>query len=658
MRGWLAVCLLVAAITSDADAATLDQPAIAFEAIATNLAKPVTIAHAGDGSGRLFIVLQEGQIVVHDGQGVLPRPFLDIRALVSCCGEQGLLGLAFHPGYTANGSFFVNYTDTTGATVVARYSVSAADPDRADPDSAVTVLTIQQPFSNHNGGQLKFGPDGYLYVGMGDGGSGGDPQNNAQNLGSLLGKMLRIDVDGAQPYAVPPDNPFVTKPGARPEIWALGLRNPWRFTFDRATGDLFIGDVGQDSWEEIDFQPASSSGGENYGWRLMEGTHCFNPAANCNSGTLTLPIAEYSHALGCSVTGGYRYRGQQIPELYGVYLYGDFCSGRVWGASQDGVGQWHTVELLDTAFLISTFGEDEAGELYLAHRPDNAPGAVYRIIRPGTQVVPVVAGLTPASAIAGDPGFTLLVAGVGFATSSVVRWNGGDRPTTFISGTQLSARISAADIAEAGTAAVSVFTPVPGGGLSGAVPFDINATFLDVSTSFWASGFIDVLAHGGITAGCGSRRFCPDQTVTRAQMAIFLVRAMDGPADTPPPATGTVFVDVPADAFAADWIEQLAATGITAGCGHGAYCPDRAITRGEMAVLLLRAQNGASYHPPPASGSEFSDVPASHPFAASIEQLAAEGITAGCGGNRYCPEDPVTRAQMAVFLVRAFSLPP
>ena len=352
-------------------ASSLDRPALALMPIATNLTKPVAIAHAGDGSGRLFIALQEGQIVIHDGQGVLPVPFLDIRALVSCCGEQGLLGLTFHPRFAENGLFFVNYTDRAGDTVIARYSVSISEPDRADPDSAATLLTISQPFTNHNGGQLKFGPDGYLYVGMGDGGSGGDPQDNAQNLASLLGKMLRIDVDGALPYTVPPDNPFVTTPGARPEIWALGLRNPWRFTFDRVTGDLFIGDVGQNLWEEINLQPAASPGGENYGWRRMEGTHCFNPPASCNPGTLTLPIIEYSHALGCSVTGGYRYRGQQIPELYGTYLYADFCSGRVWGASQDGAGRWSAAELLDTALLISTFGEDEAGELYLAHRPDD-----------------------------------------------------------------------------------------------------------------------------------------------------------------------------------------------------------------------------------------------------------------------------------------------
>ncbi len=639
------------------DTPPLDHPAVALLAIATSLAKPVAIAHAGDGSGRLFIVLQEGRIVIHDGQGVLPEPFLDVRALVSCCGEQGLLGLAFHPGYAGNGYFFVNYTDLTGATVIARYSVSASNPDSADPNSAVILLTIPQPFSNHNGGQLKFGPDGYLYIGMGDGGSGGDPQNNAQNLGTLLGKMLRIDVDGVPRYAVPPDNPFVTTPGARPEIWALGLRNPWRFTFDRATGDLFIGDVGQDRWEEISFQLAASQGGENFGWRLMEGTHCFNPERAVTPARLPCPSSSTvtrsaAPSRAATATGAGRSR-----SLHGTYLYADFCSGRLWGASQDGGGQWSTAELLDTALNISTFGEDEAGEIYLAHRPDDATGAVYRITHPSPHAVPTVTGLTPATVIAGGPSFTLRVGGAGFASSSVVRWNGQDRPTTFVSDAQLSAEIPGTDIAAAGRAALTVFTPEPGGGLSGSVPLDVNTTlFLDVPSSFWASGFIEALARAGITAGCGSGRFCPDETVTRAQMAIFLGRGMAGSATTPPPATGTVFIDVPTDAFAAAWIEQLARMGITAGCGGGAYCPDRAITREEMAVLLLRAQHGAAYQPPPASGSVFSDVSASAPFAAWIERLAAEGITAGCGGGLYCPASAVTRAQMAVFLVRTFSL--
>ena len=255
---------------------------IQLEQVASGLNLPVTVTNAGDGSGRIFIVQQTGEIRILSGGTLLPTPFLDISALVSCCGEQGLLGLAFHPDYATNGFFYVDYTNVAGDTVVARYEVSATDPNVADPTSAQTVLTQDQPFSNHNGGQLAFGPDGYLYIALGDGGSGGDPQENGQNLQTWLGKILRVDINGDdfpgdpnRNYAVPPDNPFVGDPNALDEIWAYGVRNPWRCTFDRVTGDFFIADVGQNAWEEINFQPASSAGGENYGWDVLEGMHCF-----------------------------------------------------------------------------------------------------------------------------------------------------------------------------------------------------------------------------------------------------------------------------------------------------------------------------------------------------------------------------------------------
>ncbi|MCK5656491.1 MAG: PQQ-dependent sugar dehydrogenase [Deltaproteobacteria bacterium] len=352
---------------------------IKAEPVVTGLSSPVDITHAGDGSGRLFITLQGGRVVIFDGVQILSPPFLDINSLVSSGGERGLLGAAFHPNYVGNGFFYVSYTDTAGDSVIARYSVSL-DPNRADPTSGVILLTIPQPFSNHNGGQLHFGPDGYLYIGIGDGGSGGDPQNNGQDLGTLLGKILRIDVDSGFPFTVPPDNPFVGVVGAREEIWSFGLRNPWRFSFDRLTGDMFIGDVGQNSWEEVDFQPANSTGGENYGWRLMEGNSCFNPAINCNNGTLTLPILVYDHSVGCSVTGGYLYRGSKNPNLNGLYLYGDFCSGLIWGAQEDGLGGWNTTVLLDTNFSISTFGEDESGEIYFAHL-SATDGTIYQVVQ-------------------------------------------------------------------------------------------------------------------------------------------------------------------------------------------------------------------------------------------------------------------------------------
>ncbi|MGH9334983.1 MAG: PQQ-dependent sugar dehydrogenase, partial [Vicinamibacteria bacterium] len=338
------------------------------------LDSPVSLAHAGDGSGRLFIVQQGGQIRVFDGSQLLAAPFLDLSPVVSSGTEQGLLGLAFHPHYETNGFFFVNFTDVAGDTRIVRFQVSA-DPNVANPASAAILLTVDQPFANHNGGQLAFGPDGYLWIGLGDGGSAGDPQNNAQNGTSLLGKILRLDVDHGVPYAIPADNPFVTNPSFRDEIWAFGLRNPWRFSFDRLTGDLFIADVGQNAWEEANFEPATSPGGRNYGWRRMEGNHCFNPGSSCNNGALTLPFFEYSHALGCSVTGGYRYRGTEMPEHYGTYFVGDFCSGRIWGARQDAeTGDWTVPQLLDTELAISTFGEDEQGELYVADHG----GVLYR----------------------------------------------------------------------------------------------------------------------------------------------------------------------------------------------------------------------------------------------------------------------------------------
>ncbi len=331
---------------------------------------PVAITHAGDGSGRLFLTLQSGQVRVFDGGQLLPTPFLDIRRRISNGGERGLLSVAFHPDYGANGLFYVYYTNLEGSIVIAQYSVSA-NPDVADPTSEVVRLTIPHPdAANHNGGQLQFAPDGCLYAGVGDGGGGGDLPNNAQNPDTLLGKLLRLDPASGLPCAAAPGNPF----GDR--IWALGLRNPWRFSFDRATGDLYIGDVGQNSWEEVNVQPAGSAGGQNYGWRRMEGSHCFNPSSNCNDGTLTLPIVEYGHTNGnCSITGGYRYRGTGIPGLAGTYLYADFCSGRIWGATEAG-GSWTATELLDAGFQVSSFGEDEAGELYVA---DYGAHAIHRV---------------------------------------------------------------------------------------------------------------------------------------------------------------------------------------------------------------------------------------------------------------------------------------
>ena len=364
----LATALLAAASLASAAPVNL-------RPVVEGLDRPVVVAHAGDGSGRLFIAQQGGEILVFDGTRLLPVPFLDLSSSVSSGSEQGLLGLAFHPNYETNGLFYVNLTDAAGDTQILRFTVSA-DANVADPGSVVPLLSVDQPFANHNGGQLVFGPDGKLWIGLGDGGSAGDPGNRAQSGSTLLGKILRIDVDQGVPYGIPLDNPFVADPAVRDEIWALGLRNPWRFSFDRLTGDLFIADVGQNAWEEVSFEPVTSGGGRNYGWRRMEGAHCFNPASNCDDGSLVLPILEYSHSLGCSITGGYRYRGAEMPERFGTYFFGDFCSGRIWGGIENvETGTWTSTELLDSDVLISTFGEDEQGELYVA----DLGGTLYRM---------------------------------------------------------------------------------------------------------------------------------------------------------------------------------------------------------------------------------------------------------------------------------------
>jgi glucose/arabinose dehydrogenase len=548
----------------DAAAAT---PQLFFQLVASGLNSPVAVTNAGDGSGRLFITQQSGEILIYNGTQLLSTPFLDISGKLLFGGERGLLSVAFHPNYQSNGYFYADYTRAgDGATVIARYSVSA-NPNIANTTETI-LKVIAQPYNNHNGGQLQFGPDGYLYIGMGDGGSSGDPENRAQNPTSLLGKILRIDVDGGAPYAIPPDNPFVNNPNVADEIWAFGVRNPWRFSFDRQTGDLFIADVGQNAWEEIDFQAASSAGGRNYGWSCFEGLHNYDTSRTCTTyGALTSPILEYAHgagdSIGCSVTGGYRYRGSQFPALVGTYLYADYCTGTVWGGSFNGTS-WTSSQLADTSYNVSAFGEDEAGELYLV----DLNGAVYHIS---------------------------------------------------------------------------------------------GSTFSDVAPTHWAWAWIETLYADGITGGCLTNplKYCPAGSVTRAQMAVFLLRAKHGGTYTPPAASG-IFDDVPANYWAADWIEQLYAEGVTGGCSTAPllYCPNQVVNRAEMAVFLLGAKYGSTYVPPAASGI-FADIPSGFWAEDWIEQLYAEGVTGGCIASplQYCPTDPVNRAQMAVFLVRNFDLP-
>jgi glucose/arabinose dehydrogenase len=348
--------------------------AVALVEVARGFRHPLLVTHAGDGSGRLFVVEQGGRIRVVRGGRVEPEPFLDVsRRHDTAGGERGLLGLAFAPDFAESGTFYIAHTAPGPEVRVVRYRVPRGAP-RADPGSAETVLAMEDPASNHNGGGIVFGPDGYLWVGTGDGGRAGDPWDNARDRRSLLGKMLRLDVS-RPPYAVPPDNPWA-RGGARPEIWAIGLRNPWRFSFDRATGELWIGDVGQFAWEEIDVEDPKRGGGLHYGWRTMEGRHCFDPRKGCDPEGLHPPIHEYGHDEGCSVTGGYVYRGRAFPALAGTYLFGDFCTGTLWGLTRDAEGRPAVRVLAETGLAISSFGEDEAGEVYLC---DHAGGAVFRI---------------------------------------------------------------------------------------------------------------------------------------------------------------------------------------------------------------------------------------------------------------------------------------
>jgi glucose/arabinose dehydrogenase len=551
--------------------------------VPSGLSSPLGVTHAGDGSGRLFVVERCGKIKIVNNGTVLSTPFLDVGALpsgtdvISCGGERGLLGLAFHPTYETNGLFYVYYTrKSDGAITIARYQVST-NPNVASTTGSVLLVIPHPGQSNHNGGWLEFGPDGYLYLATGDGGGGGDPSDNGQNLTSLLGKVLRIDVNGDdftdpnRNYAIPPTNPFAGATTGADEIWAYGLRNPWRSGFDRLTGDLYIGDVGQGVWEEIDFQPASSPGGENYGWDVLEGRHCFEdvPTGSCNAylnGGSVLPILEYNQTTDghCAVTGGYVSRNLPSHVLYGDYLYGDFCSGFLWRAAPAGGGTWTNELISNTPFGISSFGEGETGRLYL--------------------------------------------------------------------------------------------TDLNSGALHWIAPY----TFQDVLPTSTAWPSIEAIFEAGITQGCNTTpQFCPSGLVTRAEMAVFLVRAMHGPSFTPPAPTG-VFADVPTTHWAAAYIEQLFNDGITSGCAASParYCPGATVGRAEMAIFLLRAWHGSAFTPPPATGTVFSDVPASYWAAAWIEQAFTEEITSGCAVSplRYCPTQIVVRDQMAVFLARTFEL--
>jgi glucose/arabinose dehydrogenase len=342
-------------------------------------------ASTAPGDPRLFVIAQTGQIVIVTN-GKVAGTFLDISGRMSCCGERGLLGVAFHPDYAKNGRFFVRYTNPAGNLQISEFHVSS-NADKADPASEKKLLTVAHPsFANHNGGRIEFGPDGYLYIGTGDGGSGGDPNNHGQDLNNLLGKMLRIDVNstsGGLPYAIPTTNPFAGQSGKRGEIFAYGLRNPYTFSFDRSTGDLWIADVGQNRYEEVDRALASAGGGSgvNYGWSVMEANRCYKPTSDCIETGLTRPLAEYSHgsgdSIGCAIVGGYVYRGTAHPELDGLYLFGDYCTGRIWSVEAAGPATQTPHPLMSSGFRITGWAQDSAGELYVT----GENGSLYQVIQ-------------------------------------------------------------------------------------------------------------------------------------------------------------------------------------------------------------------------------------------------------------------------------------
>ena len=517
------------------------------------LSSPLGVTHAGDGSGRLFVVERDGRVRVVKG-GRVTGTFLDLRGPVSAGGERGLLNVAFHPNFETNRLLYVYYTRSGGDIVISRLTANAGRTSVPASSEQVLLTIDHSEFSNHNGGSMAFGPDGYLYLGTGDGGGAGDPLNNGQDItGELLGKILRIDVNGtgAGPfnrYAIPADNPFVGRSGDD-EIWAYGVRNPWRISFDRTTGNLFIADVGQGRREEVNRQVASSNGGLNYGWSVMEGTLCYPSGNSCNKTGKVLPAAQYGHDLGCSITGGHVYRGAH-RDLQGLYVYGDFCSGRIWTMRENGSGE--TVRR-DTSLNISSFGESESGELFVT----DLNGVLYRVIAPEFTDI--------ANSTFIDSIHWLLYEGITVGC-------GGTRfcPTAAVTREQMAIFL------------VRTFDHPP-------VPSGTDYFTDDEGRSGEAS--INALRHAGITSGCGSPTlYCPTRPVTRAQMAIFLDKELN------PPDTGTDFFDDDDGKTGESSINRLAAAGITGGCGTRRYCPTASVTRGQMAAFLRRAD---AYVPAP-----------------------------------------------------------
>lgn len=555
------------------------QPAgIQMIPIVSGLNDPIVITHAGDSSGRIFIAEREGFIRIFNNGSLKATPFLDMHSIVnSIADERGLLALTFHPQYETNGFFYTVHTNSSGALVLSRFTTLPANSNQADFGSRLELLSIPHPgYSNHNGGTLAFGADGYLYWSTGDGGGGGDPDDNAQDLTSLLGKILRLDVNVNLPtlYTIPTTNPFYNSPPLRGEIWAYGLRNPWRFSFDRLTQDIYIADVGQGNREEINFQDSSSVGGENYGWDIIEGSICYN-ATTCNQNNKVLPITEYDHGVGCSVTGGYVYRGVEYPDLQGNYFYADFCSGRFFSLSySSGIGDWVNDELIDTSYLISTFGEDESGELYFASYSE---GRIYQVTYqdPPTFV---------------DVPFTH------------PHWN--DIEILYANGLTAGCNTSPLMFCpdmNLNRAQMAVFTLRGEFGTSYAPPSPPWSSFNDdFSAGLWAQPWAQGMYNTGLTAGCSVSPllFCPWQQTPREQAAVFGLRLSHGNTYAPPNATGAVFADMTnIDYWSTPWVEQAYLEGIIPACGTDItsgkplFCPDNLIDRGWAAYLIVQAKN-------------------------------------------------------------------
>jgi glucose/arabinose dehydrogenase len=618
--------------------------AIQLENVLTTLSSPVFVTNAHDQSNRLFIVEQGGRIKVLQPGATAATVFLDIASRVLSGGERGLLGLAFHPYYKTTGRFFVYYTrQTDGAIQIAEYHVSAADPNVADTTERI-IITIPHPTnSNHNGGTVVFGPDGYLYAGTGDGGAGNDPPNNAQNINVLLGKIIRLDIDhtnGAIPYAVPSDNPFVGVTGAD-EIYMVGMRNPYRFSFDRdGSHQMYVADVGQGQWEEIDIGQL----GGNFGWRIYEGNHCTgNDPGLCNPGGFVFPIAEYQHLSGrCSITGGYVYRGTRGIVTQGDYVYGDYCTGEIFKLH----GGVQSVLLdLPTNNTLSGFGEDEEGELYIV-RLNGSLDRLAQTTQPCFVTVNPASQSFPAS---GGAGTVVVDAAPGCA------WTVTNSDPSVLTVTSATSGSGYGFVTYTVSANPNT-TPRNGTLIISGLNFTVaqGAAFLDVPTNHLFYKEIGKLSARGVTVGDGNGNFLPELAVTREQMAAFIIRAL-GDFNPPTPATQR-FADVPPSNIFYAFIEEMAVRQITVGCDQQGtiYCPGDAVTREQMAAFIMRALG--EYLPPTPPSQRFTDVPPSNQFYPFIDRLWIRGVTVGCGGTNFCPADPVTRGQMAAFLVRAFNL--